>query len=221
MGLRVSYATSVPEDNLISEVRTNCVLLVDDDPSIRGLLAWQLAKAGLEAVHAEDGIDAVVRLREIVPRVVVSDLQMPRMAGLEFIGVVRRRFPTIPVVVLSGGTPGEFPEQIKPDRYFDKSMRLFPDLVRAVKELAQKTPDRINRRQVIPIRIRPSGTGPMVLNCTDCLRSLEAARTPAKNQTGEHTAVCPHCDACVSFFIESPPVPRRAGTSSISGFHPG
>jgi DNA-binding response OmpR family regulator len=44
-----------------------CVLLVDDDSSMRGLLAWQLAKAGFDAIHAEDGIDAVVKLRDTLP----------------------------------------------------------------------------------------------------------------------------------------------------------
>ena len=83
----------------------NCVLLVDDDPSVRNLLARHFEKAGIEAYHAEDGIDALGKLRDKLPKVIVTDLQMPRMAGWEFIRVVRRRFPTIPIVALFGINP--------------------------------------------------------------------------------------------------------------------
>ena len=87
------------------EVSASCVLLVDDDPSMRNLVSVYLEKVGLQAIHAEDGIDAIVKLRETLPRVIITDIQMPRMSGLEFIGVVRRRFPTIPVVAVSGSAP--------------------------------------------------------------------------------------------------------------------
>jgi len=181
----------------------SCVLLVDDDPSERGLISRCLGKAGFEVLYAEDGIDAVVKLREIVPRVIICDLQMPRMGGLEFIAVVRRRFPTIPVVALSGGTPHEFRQEIKPDRYFEKSIGLIPRLVRAVGELARKAPHRIDLPQVLPVRVRPGDAGSIVLTCTDCLRSFELARTTTQNQTTEQTAVCPDCEACLPFSVES------------------
>ena len=156
------------------EVCANCVLLVDDDPSIRDLLSMHLEKAGFQAIHAEDGIDALVKLRDTLPRVIISDLQMPRMSGFEFIGVVRRRFPTIPVVALSGSIPREFSEEIKPDCWFEKSMQRFPELLQTVNYLARKTPDHVDLPQVIsiPIRTRPGGDGYIVLTCTDCLRSF-------------------------------------------------
>jgi len=53
---------------------------------------------------AEDGL---VKLRDELPEVIISDLQMPRMAGIEFMSVVRRRFPSIPVICLSGLIPEE------------------------------------------------------------------------------------------------------------------
>ena len=87
------------------EVSANSVLLVDDDPSIRELLSRQLEKAGFKARQAEDGIDGLVKLRDELPKVIISDLQMPRMSGFEFISVVRRRFPSIPVIALLGINP--------------------------------------------------------------------------------------------------------------------
>ena len=119
---------------------SGAVLLVDDVPSIRNLLARYLEKEGFETFQAEDGIDALVKLRDTLPKVIVTDLQMPRMSGWEFIDVVRRRFPAIPIVALSGSIPREFPAEVKPDRWFEKSMKRFPDLVQAICDLAQETP---------------------------------------------------------------------------------
>jgi CheY-like chemotaxis protein len=62
------------------------------------------------------------------------------MSGWEFIDVVRRRFPAIPIVALSGSIPREFPSEVKPDRWFEKSMKRLPDLVQAISDLAQETP---------------------------------------------------------------------------------
>src|SRR5208283_5985033 len=92
----------VIEEGVMREVSENSVLLVDDDPSIREILSMELEEAGFKAQQAEDGIDGLVKLRDELPKVIISDLQIPRMSGIEFISVVRRRFPSIPVIVLSG-----------------------------------------------------------------------------------------------------------------------
>jgi CheY-like chemotaxis protein len=75
------------------EVSPNSVLLVDDDPSVRTVLSQHLKGAGFETHEAEDGIDGLVKLRSELPKVIISDIQMPRMTGIEFVSVVRRRFP--------------------------------------------------------------------------------------------------------------------------------
>jgi CheY-like chemotaxis protein len=186
------------------DVSANSVLLVDDDPAIRELLALELEEVGFKAQHAEDGIDGLVKLRDELPKVIISDLQMPRMAGIEFISVVRRRFPFIPVIVLSGLLPKELPAEIKPARCFEKSPRQIPELLQAVCELAQKVPKHAEVPQVIsiPVRTRPSGAGYFVLTCTDCLRVFQVASTP-EDKRAERTAVCVHCEARVPCLIES------------------
>jgi len=186
------------------EVCTSGVLLVDDEPSIRDLLSIHLEKAGLQAILAEDGIDALVKLRVMLPKVFIVDLQMPRMSGYEFIEVVRRRFPSIPVVAISGSIPSEFPGEVKPDRWIEKSIQRFPDLMEIVKDLARETPDLIDLPEVvsIPVRTRPGFAGYFVLTCTDCLRTFRAMRAPG-NKTVEGTAVCTYCEARVPFLIES------------------
>jgi CheY-like chemotaxis protein len=186
------------------DVSANGVLLVDDDPTIREILSWELEEAGFKALQAEDGIDGLMKLRDELPRVIISDLQMPRMSGIEFISVVRRRFPSIPVIVLSGAIPSEFPPEINPDRWFNKNTQPIPEIVQAVHELVRKTPDHAYRPQVIsiPVRTHPGGAGYFVLSCTDCLRQFQVASAP-ENKAMEQTAVCVHCEARVPFLVES------------------
>ena len=186
------------------DVSANSVLLVDDDPTIRNFLSSQLEKAGFKAQQAEDGIDGLVKLRDKLPKVIISDLQMPRMSGIEFIWVVRRRFPSIPVIVLSGSIQRELPAEVKPDRWFRKSPQQIPELLQAVHDLARITPDRAHIPQVIsaPVRTLPGGAGYFFLTCTDCLRLFKVTSTP-ENKTVERIAVCLHCQARVPFLVES------------------
>jgi hypothetical protein len=123
------------------------------------------------------------------------------MSGPEFIGVVRQRFPTIPVVVLSGEVPGKIPKDINPDGWFEKRLSEFPEIVRTIDELARKAPDYIALPQVVsvPVRVGPGAAGEIILTCTDCLRSFRAECFPGA-MAG--TAVCNHCNARVPFVIE-------------------
>jgi CheY-like chemotaxis protein len=186
------------------EVSANSVLLVEDDPTIRDILSTQLEEAGFKAQQAEDGIDGLVKLRDKLPKVIISDLQMPRMSGIEFISVVRQRFPCVPVIVLSGSIQRELPEEVRPDRWFRKYAQQVPELLQAVHNLARKTPNHVYVPQVIstPVRTRQGGAGYFVLTCTDCLRLFEVTSTP-ENKTVERTAVCVYCEARVPFLIES------------------
>src|ERR1700724_3811521 len=85
------------------------ILVVDDDPSILQTSILVLENKGYEVRAAKDGFAALAELRRSVPDVIVSDLGMPQMSGFELLSVVRRRFPHIPVIAISGdyeGSPG-------------------------------------------------------------------------------------------------------------------
>ena len=79
---------------------TRTVLVVDDDPHIRQLLAFAFKKAGLEVREAGDGEEAMASVARAMPDLVVLDINMPRMDGLE---VCRRLRATseVPVLFLS------------------------------------------------------------------------------------------------------------------------
>jgi CheY-like chemotaxis protein len=184
------------------EVSPNSVLLVDDDPSVRTYLSKRLEGEGFETHEAEDGIDGLVKLRNELPKVIITDLQMPRMSGIEFVSVVRRRFPSLPVIVLSGSIPDEIPAGTKPDVWFEKGTLNFSELLQTLRDLVRRSPDRVDLLQVVttPVLTRPGFAGYFMLTCTDCLRTFRATSTP---KTVQGTAVCTYCEARVPFLIES------------------
>lgn len=79
------------------------VLVVDDDAAIRQMLELSLSFEGFQVATAENGIEAVAKARELRPDVVLLDVMMPLMDGLEAAAVLRRdeRTREIPIVMLT------------------------------------------------------------------------------------------------------------------------
>ncbi len=79
------------------------VLLVDDDPGQLALLSAQLERSGeFATLSTEDPHEALVMAREEEPDAVLTDLVMPGMSGFELTSALRREFPTMPILVLTG-----------------------------------------------------------------------------------------------------------------------
>jgi two-component system OmpR family response regulator len=76
------------------------ILIVDDDPHIRQLLVFALGKAGLDTLEAGDGEDALAAAERHAPDLVVLDINMPRMDGLEVCRRLRAS-SNIPILFLS------------------------------------------------------------------------------------------------------------------------
>ena len=76
------------------------VLVVDDDPHIRQLLVFALEKAGLSAREAEDGEAALASVGQQRPDLVVLDINMPKLAGLEVCRRLRAQ-GDLPILFLS------------------------------------------------------------------------------------------------------------------------
>jgi DNA-binding response OmpR family regulator len=85
------------------EWRKPKVLVVDDEPDAVELVAFNLTKAGMEVVRAEDGIEALTKAREILPDAMVLDLMLPGMDGLEVCRSLRRepKTATIPIIMVT------------------------------------------------------------------------------------------------------------------------
>ena len=76
------------------------ILIADDDPHIRQLLAFALEKAGFETAQAEDGEAALAQVEALAPDLLVLDINMPRLSGLEVCRQVRAR-SELPILFLS------------------------------------------------------------------------------------------------------------------------
>ena len=65
------------------------ILIVDDDATTRRLLGLYLKAKGYEVAYAENGIDGIEKLGRENPNLIISDLNMPYMDGIEFVKTVR------------------------------------------------------------------------------------------------------------------------------------
>jgi len=76
------------------------ILVVDDETPIQTLLSYPLQKEGYDVVTAADGREALERFEEMTPDLVVLDVMMPRMDGLETCRRLRARSP-VPIIMLT------------------------------------------------------------------------------------------------------------------------
>jgi two-component system, NtrC family, sensor kinase len=78
------------------------VLLVDDEKHFREILVKRLAQRGIGALQASDGEEALRLLEEKPVDVIVMDVKMPRMNGIETLRHVKERYPATEVIMLTG-----------------------------------------------------------------------------------------------------------------------
>lgn len=78
------------------------VMLVDDDAAFRLVMASELGRAGYEVATAETGEEAVRKVTTMEPEVVLLDLRLPGMSGLETLRGIRESSPASEVIMLTG-----------------------------------------------------------------------------------------------------------------------
>ena len=82
------------------------ILIVDDEASIRKTLRLTLTKAGYDVVEADDGAKGIEVIgaddNPLMVDVIICDIRMPKINGLEAIAYFRRQYPSVPVIVLTG-----------------------------------------------------------------------------------------------------------------------
>ena len=77
------------------------VLIVDDEPNLRKILAAQLGRDGYDVLTAEDGVQGLAVLRENHIDLVVTDLKMPKMDGMQLLREAVREYPGLPIVMIT------------------------------------------------------------------------------------------------------------------------
>ena len=79
------------------------ILIVEDDEHIRTVFRRNLEGAGYEVVEASDGKEGLKAYRDYSPDLVITDIVMPEKEGTEMITELRRDFPDVKIIAVSGG----------------------------------------------------------------------------------------------------------------------
>ncbi len=119
------------------------ILVVDDEPPIRVLISNILTLSGYHVRIFADGFSALSAIREEVPDILLSDLDMPGMSGFELLSIVRRRFPAIKAIAMSGRYPeGDIPVGVAADEFYRKGANLerLLQIVKAMASFKRKAP---------------------------------------------------------------------------------
>ena len=185
------------------------VLVVDDDESVREVFGLLLRKEGYEVTAAENGFDGLLKLKQIVPDVIISDLNMPKMSGFEFLSVVRRRFPKISVIASSGAYGRRVvPTGVLADAFYAKGQDRPETLLNSVAALIQTSAEQARTHQAAsaPIWIPRNGKDSngipyIVITCTECLRSFPLNVTKEENPEVLETQ-CLFCSNPVKYIID-------------------
>lgn len=102
-----------------------CILVVDDDAGVRDIVHDLLSMLGYQVVEAVNGYDALAKLSEFTPSLILLDLMMPDMDGLSFAQELRNRNASYPLVACSaGGDVRAFARQINAIGYLEKPFHL-------------------------------------------------------------------------------------------------
>ncbi len=88
----------------MESVKSQKILIVDDDPQISGLMTMILESYGYEIAVAASGNEALKKLDQIMPHLVLLDVNMPGLSGLETLEIVRKREEYTSVVLVSGNS---------------------------------------------------------------------------------------------------------------------
>jgi CheY-like chemotaxis protein/ribosomal protein S27E len=187
----------------MSEPRAR-ILIVDDKSGVRTTVSDVLCEIGFHVRTAKDGYSALREIRRETPDILLSDLHMPGMSGFELLSVVRRRFPSILVIAMSGAFAGdEVPSGVPADGFFQKgcSTGALLQILTAPPRMKRHDPRLSGGAPPDPIqRIESasSSDGWYTIACPDCRRTA----TQALHGVGSFT--CVHCGNSIEYAIVEP-----------------
>jgi CheY-like chemotaxis protein len=196
------------------------LLIVDDDVALRMSLSEFFTELGHSTRSAEDGFSALSEIRTRMPDIILSDLNMPGMSGFEFLSVVRRRFPAIRVIAMSGTLFGSVvpPPGVVADAFYEKGTGL-SSLLQIMQDMTYMDQRFLQRPSTLaPIWIPKNGHDPagkeyVMITCPECLRVFP--QVFGKKPSLIKETDCVHCSNLIHYAIVEPsdpifvPVPQR------------
>ena len=78
------------------------ILIVDDEPDVRNFLSTLIQDAGFQTETAVDGVDALEKIQARPYALVLLDLKIPGVTGLEVLAAIREQQPTAKVIIITG-----------------------------------------------------------------------------------------------------------------------
>ena len=157
---------------------------------------------------AEDGFSALEQIREGVPDILLSDLNMPGMSGFELLSVVRRRIPGVYVIATSGAFSGDaVPQGIAADAFHEKGTGLGTlfDIVKTADLACAQVRAGSNASTPIwisPIRGDESSDAEVLITCQECLRAFSLSVGAADFVI--HETTCIYCDTPIHYATVRP-----------------
>ncbi len=158
------------------------ILLADSDPECLQTCSNQLCKEGYEVITATNGFEALHVLRGATPDLLITELNLPQMSGFELLSVVRKRFPQVAAIAISGDyTPANVPSETLCDGFVGKHPNYCFELAAQVRTVMRTAPIRASRARTdtVPVWIPRPKAGYIVLTCPECLRSFSAVEPKA------------------------------------------
>ena len=121
------------------------ILIIDDEPQIRSMLTLMLEREGYEVVEAPDGVDGIKIYRQNPADLIITDLIMPNKDGIGMIIDLKKEFPDVKIIAMSGGGLN------KPDGYLKGAKKLGAactltkpidreEMLEAVREILKESP---------------------------------------------------------------------------------
>jgi CheY-like chemotaxis protein len=183
------------------------LLIVDDEAATRDTLTEIFTQLGYRVRNAQHGFAALAAIRQQAPDILLSDLNMPQMSGFELLSIVRRRYPQMYVVAMSGAYSGKLvPQAILADAFYEKASDAGA-LFQMVAEVGRtQRSDPAMTGESAPVWVPSNGHNhagqPYVtLACPDCMRTFEQVI----GATGclVQRATCHHCWSAMHFAVVS------------------
>src|SRR3984957_3529079 len=206
-----SYHLSSREGCMTPNMKVK-LLIVDDEWSIRMSFSQIFTEFGHSVRSAKDGFSALSEIRQETPDIILSDLNMPGMSGFELLSVVRRRFPSIRLIAMSGMFSGDgVPPGVAADAFYEKGtnlgslLQIIEAMARSERQLAFQ-PSSLMAPIWIPRNGHdPSGEAFVVITCPECLRTFSQTFDKAKCSIRETS--CVYCQSLIHYAIVQPADP--------------
>src|SRR5258707_11918455 len=156
------------------------VLIVEDDPATRVGLAELVSAWGFQTDVAANGDEAMEKITSFRPAIIVSDLVMPRMGGLELLRAIRDQLSDLTLILLTAqGTVDSAVEAIKEGAYDYLSKPVDPSRLRILLQKAVERQETLREVRALRRQLREQGSFGRIIGNSPASRAVYQLSKPA------------------------------------------